>query len=174
MSAVRDGSLEMLGVLFRRYQERVFRACYRMVRDRALADDLVQEVFLRVLRYRESFRPASSFRAWLYPIARNVCIDHIKSQDREHSALQLFEVDDGDRGLDCGDDDRVALVRAGLAQLAPDQRNALLLRSVEGLSYAEIARSKGTSAGAERVRAHRALKQLRTIVQSIEDDTHEV
>lgn len=174
MSAVRDGHLELLGVLFRRYQERVFHICYRMVRDRALADDLVQDVFLRILRYRESFRPTSSFGAWLYPITRNVCLDKIKSRSREHDALRVLDGDDIDGGFDCGDDERVALVRAALTRLAPEQREVLLSRVARGLSYAEIARRNGTTAGAERVRAHRALKQLRAIVQSIEDDTDEV
>lgn len=145
-----------------------------MVRDHALADDLVQEVFLRVLKYRGGFRTGSSFGAWLYPIARNVCIDQIKSRNREHGALQMLGADDADHDFECADDDRAPLVRTALNRLAPEQREVLVLRSVHELSYDEIARRQGTSAGAERVRAHRALKQLRAIVQSMEDDANDV
>src|ERR1700756_1213278 len=76
MLQVRDGAGEMLGMLFDRYQTPLFNFYSKLTGDRTLSEDLVQEVFLRILRYRQSYRPGTPFRAWIYQIARNARVDH--------------------------------------------------------------------------------------------------
>src|SRR5215472_5086334 len=78
MLQVRDGAGEMLGVLFDRYQTPLFNFYAKLTGDRALSEDLVQEVFLRILKYRQSYRRGTPFRAWVYQIARNARIDHFR------------------------------------------------------------------------------------------------
>jgi len=78
MLQVRDGAGETLGVLFHRYQTPLFNFYSKLTGDRALSEDLVQEVFLRILKYRQSYCPGTPFRAWVYQIARNARIDHFR------------------------------------------------------------------------------------------------
>src|SRR6202011_3000036 len=78
MLQVRDGAADMLGVLFDRYHGPLYGFYARLTGDRALSEDLVQEVFLRILKYRQSYRPGTPFRAWVYQIARNARIDHFR------------------------------------------------------------------------------------------------
>src|SRR5438094_9249556 len=78
MLQVRDGAGETLGVLFHRYQTPLFNFYSKLTGNRALSEDLVQEVFLRILKYRHSYRPGTPFRAWDYQIARNARIDHFR------------------------------------------------------------------------------------------------
>src|SRR5437660_10610452 len=83
MLQVRDGAGETLGVLFHRYQTPLFNFYSKLTGDRALSEDLVQEVFLRILKYRQSYCPGTPFRAWVYQIARNARIDHLRKLPRQ-------------------------------------------------------------------------------------------
>src|SRR5437763_17052458 len=69
-----------LSELFERYHRRLFGFCYRMMDDRATAQDVVQEVFVRVLKYRKTYRDSGSFESWLFQIARNACSDFLKKR----------------------------------------------------------------------------------------------
>src|SRR5437763_16445642 len=74
-----------LSELFERYHRRLFGFCYRMTDDRVTAQDGVQEVFVRVLKYRESYRDSGSFESWIFQIARNACCDFLKKHPALHS-----------------------------------------------------------------------------------------
>src|ERR1041385_4800798 len=78
MLAVRNGDLERLGVLFERYQHRLFGFGYWMLDDRVAAQDIVQEVFVRVLKYRQKYRDSGPFESWIFQITRNACSDFSK------------------------------------------------------------------------------------------------
>lgn len=177
MAAIQEGHFELLGVLFERYHQKAFGLCFQMVRDRSLADDLVQQAFMRVLRYRQGFKMPASFGAWFYRIVRNVCLDQVQAEEREASALARAEWTspgtDSDASWHAVDDDRIPLVRAALQKLPVDQREALVLKSLHGLTYREIAEQCGASEGAVRVRAHRGLRQLRSLLESTEIEDEE-
>src|SRR5258708_32317216 len=78
MLQVRDGAGETVGVLFERYPVPLYNFYTKLTGDRALSEDLVQEVFLRILRHRQTFRQGTPFRAWIHQIARNARIDHFR------------------------------------------------------------------------------------------------
>src|SRR5438445_8696609 len=80
MFLVRNGVVEMLGVLFARYQSPLFNFYCKLTGDRALSEDLVQDVFYRVLKYRQTYKPGTSFKAWIYQIARNARLDNFRKQ----------------------------------------------------------------------------------------------
>ena len=82
MLQVRNGEAEMLGVLFDRYQAPLFNFYTKMTQDRAMSEDLVQDVFVRILRYRQTYRPGTPFRTWMYQIARNARLDRPIITDR--------------------------------------------------------------------------------------------
>src|SRR5438270_12403333 len=85
MAQVRSGVGEMLGVLFERYQIPLFNFSLKLSGDRAASEDLVQEVFFRILKYRQSYRQATGFRAWMYQIGRNTRGDHWRKEKPEPS-----------------------------------------------------------------------------------------
>ena len=82
MSAIRDGDADALGTLFSRHHGTVYTLCARLIQDEDLADDITQDVFLRVWRYARSFRGRSAFRTWLYRLAYNACMDRRKRDAR--------------------------------------------------------------------------------------------
>src|SRR6516164_9355553 len=85
MSQVRNGVGEMLGVLFDRYQVPLFNFYLKLTGERSVSEDLVQEVFLRILKYRQTYRIDTPFRAWMYQIARNARVDHLRRRRPETS-----------------------------------------------------------------------------------------
>ena len=83
MLAVRDGDVERIGVLFDRHHRMLFNFFLRLTTNRGLSEDLVQEVFFRMLKYRHTFQPATNFTAWMYQIARNAHIDQMRKRRLE-------------------------------------------------------------------------------------------
>ena len=93
MAATGHGDLDALGVLFNRHHARVHALCYRLTGDASVADDLVQESFLRVLKYRKGFGARAAFTTWLYRLVRNVCMDHMNAAatNRVRAAVMVRE-----------------------------------------------------------------------------------
>src|SRR4051812_17463166 len=85
MEAVKDGNLQQASLLFDRYHKRIFNFLARMTMDRDLAEDLTQNVFLRIIRYRTSYRQGLKFQSWIYQIARNVFSDHYQANKNRFS-----------------------------------------------------------------------------------------
>jgi RNA polymerase sigma-70 factor (ECF subfamily) len=134
-----------------------------MTGDRALAEDLVQEVFLRVLRFRHTYRPGSQFRTWIYEIARNVAYDRQRTRGRETPLDDQPERQEPSAAPDARliEDEDARLLRTALASLAPEKREVLVLSRFQGLRYEEVAQLVGCEVGTVKVRVHRALKMLR-------------
>jgi len=160
MLQVRNGAGEMLGVLFDRYQTPLFNFYAKLTGDRALSEDLVQEVFLRILKYRQSYRPGTPFRAWVYQIARNARIDHFRKFPRERTfePEMLPPVTPKDSAQE---QQEVELLQRALRQLPEEKREILLLCRFQELKYAEIAGLLGCELNTVRTRIHRALQDLR-------------
>jgi RNA polymerase sigma factor (sigma-70 family) len=153
MLAVRGGDLAALDALFVRHHGRLYGFLARLTGNRATAEDLVQEVFLRVLRARERYHGDGSFTAWLFRIARNVAAGEYGTR-RETMPLDDM-VDVGAAESDpIGEmetaEDLARLERALLA-VAPQHREVLLLRGVEDLSHREVGEVLGCTEGAARV-----------------------
>jgi len=162
LAALARNEIGALESLYRRHHDRIYAVCYRMTGDRQAAEDLVQESFLRILRYSGSFKGDAAFTTWLYRLVRNVCLDHMKKEDRHRRSSESWAserevVREGPES----EDPRLETVRSALYELAPDKREVLVLSRYEGLSYAEIAEVCGTTVGAIKVRAHRAMRELR-------------
>jgi RNA polymerase sigma-70 factor (ECF subfamily) len=152
-----------------------------MIGDRAAAEELLQETFLRLAQARRRYRRTASFRTYLYAIARNLCLDALKSRRwREGSSPRRQErisahvpgpsasLDaDPQRALEARE--QAEAVRAALLDLPPADREVLVLSRYEGLTYDQIAEVLGTTSGAIRVRAHRALALLRSRLEPFLD-----
>jgi RNA polymerase sigma-70 factor, ECF subfamily len=167
MLQVRDGQAEMLGVLFDRYQAPLFNFYAKMTQDRTVSEDLVQDVFLRILRYRQTYRPGTPFRAWMYQIARNARLDHVRKLKPESPLVAepqaLAKPSDSAQ-----QQQETALLQRALMQLPEDKREILILSRFQQLKYEEIATLLGCEVGAVKVRVYRALQQLRDIFHQLE------
>jgi RNA polymerase sigma-70 factor, ECF subfamily len=164
-----QGDAEGFGLLYDRYVDLVFRFVHHRVGDRATAEDVTSETFVRALRRIDSL----SFRgrdvgAWLVTIARNIVFDHVKSS-RYRLEVATADMRDADRATD-GPEDAVlqslshAAVLAGVAQLSDEQRECLVLRFLKGLSIAETAAAMGKKDGAVKALQHRAIRRLATLL----------
>lgn len=171
MVQVRAGDPEPLGVLFERYQVPLYNFFLRLVGDPATSEDLVQECFLRILKYRHTYRGQSQFRTWLYQIARNARVDLHRKRWREtelpEAADEVLSSHEPGASDALEESQRAELVRAALERLPEDKREVLVLSRYHDLRYVEIGRVLGCSEGAVKVRAHRAMKELRAIVQDL-------
>ncbi len=170
MLAVRGGDVGAFETLFRRWAGRVLRYVGRMVRDPALAEELVQEVFLRVHRARERYTPDAKFSTWLFTIATNLARNELRRPQRRATHRSTEAGSDGaplelvaraPRADDVAHARRVgAALEAELAALPDRQREALWLAAVEGLSYSEVAGALATSEPSVKALLHRARATL--------------
>jgi RNA polymerase sigma factor (sigma-70 family) len=167
MLQVRDGEAEMLGVLFDRYKTPLFNFYTKMTQDRVLSEDLVQDVFLRILRYRQSYRPGTSFRTWMYQIARNARLDHAR-KSRPETLLDAETPAPVSPADPARQQQEAMLLQRALMHLPEDKREILILSRFQELKYDEIGRLLGCEVGAVKVRVHRALQQLRQIFRQLE------
>ena len=166
MAAVQEGDLELLGVLFTRHHVRTHALCFRLTGSADAADDLTQGIFLRILKYRRTFDGRSAFRSWLYRIAYNAAVEH-----RRLAAARAESPLGDDVAAEAGStplDERRDLLRRALARLPADKRDVLVMSRFEQLTYREIAELLGCTEGTARVRAHRALEELREICRTLE------
>jgi RNA polymerase sigma factor (sigma-70 family) len=166
MIAVRDGDLDCMGELFERHHGPLFGYLSKVTGNRTAAEDIVQNVFQRMLKYRHTYRDEGSFTAWMYHLARRCATDHYRKSssapltvDPAHLEAHTDDSDSADESAAIADDH--ALLHRALGRLDRDDREVLLLSRLQELSFAEVATILECSVGAARVRAHRALRTLR-------------
>jgi RNA polymerase sigma-70 factor (ECF subfamily) len=176
MLAVRDGELDSLGELFERHHGPLYGYLCKVTGQRTAAEDLTQIVFERMLKYRHTYRDQGHFPAWMYQIARRAAADHFQQAAAAPRALADGELaaltDDAPHAAQsaAANDDRV-LLHAALARLDRSDREVLLLSRIQGLSFAEVAGILECSVGAAKVRAHRAVRTLRTLFLQLQKET---
>jgi RNA polymerase sigma-70 factor (ECF subfamily) len=168
MLALKAGDEAAFEVLYRRYRDRLYAFLLRYTGDPTAAQDLFQETFLRVFRDRARYERRAAFVTWLFTIAWRLYLDHRRAGGRAKELLigsptalaTMADVAPGPlRTIENAEEAR--RLAAALVGLPEKDRAILLLSRLEGLRYAEIAKILGTSKGAVKVRAHRALLQLR-------------
>ena len=167
MHKVRDGDVEALATLFERHHRPLFHFFAQMTGGRETADDLVQDVFFRMLKYKHTYSPDGRFVAWMYQIARNTYTDYQRKRRFEGALPKSpeqteFESADPEPGIDHrlarGQD--IALLRRAFDRLPVEKREILVLSRYEDLKYEEIAEILGCEVGAVKVRVFRAVRQL--------------
>jgi RNA polymerase sigma-70 factor (ECF subfamily) len=177
MLAVKSGDPEPFALLFDRYQRRLFEFFYRFSGDAASSEDLVQEVFLRMLKYRHSFRADSDFRPWMYQIARAVRIDrfnaHRGEQSLPESAADTLQSRSSGPFQHLMNAERLSALQQALLELPEEKRELLILARFQELKYEEIGSLLEVETGTIKVRVHRAMLELREILQRITGPSHE-
>ena len=163
--------------LIRRYERPVFALVFRMVRDRELAEDLAQETFVKALNAIESYRPEFKFSSWIFKIANNAAIDHLRRRELDtlsldgspHAetpeAMQATALQIGARQetpLETVEAKELgSAIEAAIGSLRPEYRSCILLRHVEGRAYEEIAEILNLPLGTVKTYIHRARHELR-------------
>ena len=173
MQRVQAGDQEAFAQLQERYAPRIFGYFCRQMRNRTEAEDLTQEVFLRLYRSRSSYRPRAKFATWIFHITQNVARNALRSR-RRHPCVHLDHETQGERGLlevlwDRADgpsrplerDELAGVVRAAVAELAGRQRTALELHQFHDFTYAQVALELDMTPKAAKSLLYRARNQLR-------------
>lgn len=169
--------------LVRRYERPVFSLVYRMVRNRELAEDLAQDAFIKVLNHIDRYSPEFKFSSWVFKIANNVAIDHLRRRKLDTISIDgsahanspaevqasTFELADGQESAldeleakELGD-----AIEAAIGELRPEYRSCIMLRHVEGRSYEEIASLLDLPLGTVKTYIHRARHELRQTLEEL-------
>ncbi len=165
---VLDGERDAFRLLVRRYGDVLHAHALRMVGSQDAAADLVQQAFVQGYRKLSSCREPARVGAWLFRILANRCRDHVRSPRRRDVPLQVLPDLPSVRGDPADAAARAEVrsrVRAALDRLTPEQREAFVLKHIEGLSYEEIAAAMSLSVASLKMRVHRARESLRGILE---------
>lgn len=173
MLKVKDGDISKLGLLFERYKKPLFGFFYGMNKNAELSEDLVQNSFYRILKYRYLFRGEGDFRTWLYHIARNVSNDHFRKKRHDAHADRLEPWEERISGghevaLELQSSESHELLKQAMDRLPEDRREILLLSKFQEKKYKEIGDILGCTEGAVKVKVFRALQELKEVYQALE------
>lgn len=149
-----------------RYQKQLYAFLYRMTRDMEEAKDLTQKTFLKAIQGLGGFRGDASFKTWLYQIALNTGLNHLKENRREMVDIDETALGSNDDTLDgLIEEERKQRIRDSLHRLPERQRTAVVLRAYDGLSCQETATVMGCSEGAVKAHYHLGVKKLREYME---------
>jgi len=186
VALAKEGRDEAYRELIRRYERPVFSLIFRMVRNRELAEDLCQETFIKVLNAVQSYRPEYKFSSWVFKIANNAAIDHLRKRELdtlslegsphadtpelvEATALQISER--GENQLQEVENRELGgTIEIAIGNLRPEYRSCILLRHVEGRSYEEIAEILNLPLGTVKTYIHRARNELRVSLKDLRNE----
>jgi RNA polymerase sigma-70 factor (ECF subfamily) len=181
----REGREAAYRELIRRYERPVFSLVLRMVRDRQLAEDLAQETFIKALNAIASYRPEFKFSSWIFKIANNAAIDHLRRRE-----LDTLSIDGAPHATSAEDIEATALqvgdksetplaelearelgtaIERAIGRLRPEYRSCIMLRHVEGMAYEEIAQLLDLPLGTVKTYIHRARHELRDMLAHLRD-----
>ena len=171
--------------LVRRYERPIFSLIYRMVRNREQAEDLSQETFVKALNAIESYRPEYKFSSWIFKIANNAAIDHLRRRDLDTLSLDgspnattadeieatALQVGDRAQGplAELESRELGSAIEEAIGRLRPEYRSCILLRHVEGMAYEEIAQLLDLPLGTVKTYIHRARNELRGHLAHLRD-----
>ena len=173
MGRYQRGDGEVLAELYREVAPGMLNYLYRFIRDRALAEDLLQEVFLRIHKVRHTYRPDSPARPWLFAIARYVAIDALRKKTRRREVAYedgFLNAASPDALEQTERSESMEQVERALDGLPGGQREAFVLTKVAGLRVQEASAVLGISEGATKVRVHRALGAMRDLLRPNEEE----
>ena len=174
VAAALGASQDAYHELVRRFERPIFSLIVRMVRDRTAAEDLTQDAFVKAFRALDSYDPERKFSSWLFKVAHNTTLDHLRKRELDTVSLEAGSEDDGSGGLAAvladpaargtdlgvGRSELAEALEAAVGTLREDYREVVVLRFSEGLSYQDIVEVTGLPMGTVKTNLHRARKAL--------------
>lgn len=170
MLSYQQGEAVAMDELLRRYKNPVYRFAYRLCQDSAEAQDIAQEVFLRVHQYRDDYAPVGKFCTWIFSITHNLCVSHFRKKrwtvfwprkDEESQELADFESPDPSPTEIAANNEVSEILKQCVQGLPFLQREALILREYENMDYGEIAKILKKSLGTVKTLIYRARQNLK-------------
>ena len=168
MQSIQNGEVKDLGILYEKYKKALFSYFIQLHQSAFVAEDLVQNVFERILKYKDQFKGDGNLRSWIYQIARNVSADHFRKEKKHRSdeiSGQLQVTTDQPspyQGLEWSD--RKGHLHQAIAQLTEDKIEVLMLVKIGEMKYKEVADLLGVNESTIKVKVFRAIKELREIM----------
>lgn len=165
MAEVQKGHLDHLEVLFERYQKKLFNFFMRLTYDQAASEDLIQNVFVRIMKYSNTYKPDLKFKTWIYQLSRNQFHDYYRKEvEKRDDFTDVATMRDHDLQAEGGiDHEQRAQLEVAMQKLSVEKRELLVMSKMQGMHYEDIAEIKEISIANVKVQVHRALKELRTI-----------
>lgn len=167
MFRVKEGDLARLGLLYERYKKILFAFFYRLNFNEQLSKDLVQNVFVRILHYRKTFRGDGEFKMWMFHIARNVNHEHFRKNKRhskndsleaKHERLTGYQEETSRETLDHD----LGLLQMAISRLDEGKQEIITLSKIDGMKYREIGTLLDCNENTVKIKVFRALKDLRS------------
>ncbi len=170
---VQAGDTGKMGILYERHKKDLFYYFYRMTNDAAKSEDLVQNTFMKVIRFSHRFQPDNKFNYWLYAIARNIWIDSVNKKDvLRHSSTEdaLFDHSDDEptAGVELEKAERHQMLHIAINRLSPKKKEAIVLSRFQGMKYKDIATLTNSTETNVKSRIRRGIEDLRIIMQKLE------
>lgn len=172
MLRVKEGEIQKLGLLYERYKKRLFGFFFQMNKDASLSEDLVQNVFVKILKYKHTYTEDSKFVVWLFQIARNASHDSFRKskkflhKDIDEVGYALNSVDDIQESI-INKENTMTLKRA-IDLLSPEKKELIVLSKIKELKHKEVGEIIGCTEGNARLKVHRALNELKDIFLTLE------
>jgi len=174
MEEVRAGQVERLAILFERHHVMLFNFFLRLTGNRSTSEDLVQDVFFRILKYRATYQGEGQFTVWMYQIARHAHVDHLRKHKPEVPLDEQFEepAAEEDTALErLSAEVDAALLKRALDRLPVRKKEVLVLSRFQQMKYREIADLLGCDIGTVKSLVHRAVKELGRIYLELQRGT---
>jgi len=166
MNNVKNGDLDSMIPLFNKYQVKMYNFFLRYTHNKETSEDLAQNVFRRILSYKQTFNEVYTFKTWIYQIARNVHIDHYSKNrywSSDYTEPDNTRTDARNAIEEMEKEQRERTLKEALGLLPMEQREIIELSRFQDLKYEEISKITGNSVGAVRVKVHRAIKKLKEV-----------
>ena len=163
MQAVRSGEVGKLELLFDRHHRGLYHYFLHLTSNAAASEDLVQEVFFRILKYRHTYQPGTPVRPWMYQIGRNALADQAgrnKGQVALEETAEEFRSPEAPPDRQAQTKQETALLQRALSAMPQEKREVIVMSRFSELKYEEIANVLNVEVGTVKVRVHRALREL--------------
>jgi RNA polymerase sigma-70 factor (ECF subfamily) len=172
MLQVKAGETQKLGLLYERYKKRLFGFFYQMNKDASLSEDLVQNVFIKILKYKHTYTEESKFIVWLFQIARNASYDSFKKSKKYmhrdiDTIMYSLNTEDDVQQVMIKSENKIILKKA-LALLPPEKKEIIVLSKFKELKHKEVGEILGCTEGNARLKVHRAFHELKEIFLTLE------
>ena len=173
MLKVKSGEVDKLGLIYERHKKRLFGFYYNLGNDPMTSEDLVQNVFMRMLKYKKSYTGEGSFMAWMFRTARNVHYDYHKKEVKNRNQTDVADIaykleQDVSDAEKMDKSDTIAQLHRAMSSLSPTKREVLVLSKFKEMKFSEIGAVLGCSEGAAKVKAHRALNDLKMAFEKMQ------
>jgi len=173
MLKVKAGQLDQLGLLFERHKRPLYGYFYRLTSNADASEDLVQNVFVRMIKYKHTYKGDGKFTTWMYHMARNLFVDHYKKEKKmgwkeDPETADKYMVNEENAEHTRIQNEQQALLQAALNKLSEDKREVLVMSKLQGMRYQDIAEVLELTESAVKVRVFRAMKELKSHFEKAE------